>query len=169
MSTASRAPTRQVAAGARPTRRQGEYLAFILLNTRKRGIAPSYDEIAAHFGTTTPSVNGMIKTLERNGFISRVPGAGRTLRVSASSIAAPSAIAVLDTMMPRLLSHGLSDREVIELVLEAAERLKASLEGSGVSDAEALAASRQVAAEASRWQPDGRGTMIPSRTWQKSR
>ena len=66
---------------ARITKRQGEFLAFILRYTQKRGIAPSYEEMATHFGISSPSVNGMMKTLERNGFISRVPGAARSVRV----------------------------------------------------------------------------------------
>ena len=74
-------PTGLTATPSRITRRQGEFLAFILRYTQKRGIAPSYEEMATHFGISSPSVNGMMKTLERNGFISRVPGAARSVRV----------------------------------------------------------------------------------------
>lgn len=63
------------------TRRQGEYLAFIHRFTKRRGIAPSFEEIASHFGTTSPAVNGMIKTLEQRGLLSRVPGVARSLQV----------------------------------------------------------------------------------------
>ena len=63
------------------TKRQGEFLAFILRYTQKHGIALSYEDMATHFGISSPSVNGMMKTLERHGFISRVPGAARTVRV----------------------------------------------------------------------------------------
>jgi repressor LexA len=57
------------------------YLSFIHGFIVRRGVAPSFQEIGAHFGTTPPSVNNMIKTLDQRGLISRVRGAARTLRV----------------------------------------------------------------------------------------
>ncbi len=66
---------------SRPTARQSEYLAFIRAFVERYGVAPSFSEIARHFMTSTPSVNGMIKTLEARGFLQRVPGQARTLRV----------------------------------------------------------------------------------------
>jgi len=65
------------------TARQGEYLAFIHRFTLKHGVAPSFEEIAARFGTSSPSANGMIRTLERHAWLSRVPGVARSLRVLA--------------------------------------------------------------------------------------
>ena len=65
----------------RTTHRQGQFLSFIRGYTVRHGIAPSFEDIGAHFGVTAPSVNSMIKTLERNGLLTRVPGAARTLRV----------------------------------------------------------------------------------------
>lgn len=66
---------------SRPTPRQAEYLDFIRKFTERWGIPPSFDEIGRHFMTTPPSVNGMIKTLEARGFLTRVPGQARTLRI----------------------------------------------------------------------------------------
>jgi SOS-response transcriptional repressor LexA len=63
------------------TIRQGEYLAFIHSYTTKVGVSPSFEDIARHFGTAPPNVNGMIKTLERRGLLSRSPGVARSLRV----------------------------------------------------------------------------------------
>jgi repressor LexA len=63
------------------TVRQGEYLAFIHGYTTKVGVSPSFEDIARHFGTAPPNVNGMIKTLERRGLLSRSPGVARSLRV----------------------------------------------------------------------------------------
>lgn len=63
------------------TVRQGEYLAFIHSYTTKVGVSPSFEDIARHFGTAPPNVNGMIKTLERRGLLSRSPGVARSLRV----------------------------------------------------------------------------------------
>ncbi|MBA2322080.1 MAG: MarR family transcriptional regulator, partial [Deltaproteobacteria bacterium] len=64
-----------------PTKRQSEYLDFIRAFTDRWKIPPSFEEIGTHFGTTPPSVNNMVKTLEARGFLTRVPGAARTLRV----------------------------------------------------------------------------------------
>lgn len=66
---------------SKPTDRQTEYLTFIRDFTDRRGIPPSFEEIGTHFMTTAPSVNNMIKTLEARGFLTRVRGAPRTLRV----------------------------------------------------------------------------------------
>ena len=72
------------------TARQGQILAFIHGFIVKFGVAPSFDEIAAHFGVTSPSVNGMIKTLERRGLLGRVPGVARSLRVLVPAAELPS-------------------------------------------------------------------------------
>lgn len=64
-----------------PTKRQAEYLAFIRAFTVRRGMSPSFEDLAQHFLTTAPTVNGMIKTLEAKGFLTRVPGQARTLRI----------------------------------------------------------------------------------------
>jgi SOS-response transcriptional repressor LexA len=71
------------------TVRQGEYLAFIHSYTRKVGVSPSFEDIARHFGTAAPNVNGMIKTLEKRGLLSRTPGAARSLRVLVPAEALP--------------------------------------------------------------------------------
>ena len=63
------------------TARQDEYLSFIHSYTTKVGVPPSFEDIARHFGTAPPNVNGMIKTLERRGSLSRIPGVARSLRV----------------------------------------------------------------------------------------
>jgi SOS-response transcriptional repressor LexA len=173
------------------TARQGEYLAFIHRYTLKHGVAPSFEEISIHFGTTAPSVNAMVKTLERNGLLSRVPGAARTLRVlvpasllpqggfgsrahraptsevegapaaSLAETAAEVAIAVLDSLM-RKLPPGV---ETATAALEAAVAVQTWLVRAGASQIEAEEAARQVAAEGARWQPDGRGLVVRRRRW----
>ena len=175
------------------TERQGQFLAFILRFTERHGISPSFDELAMRFGITSPSVNGMIKTLERKGLISRIPGAARTLRVevaadllpsidfgaathrkntkprqqesSPSALAASTAIAVLDTVIPVLLNHGATPDAAIRAVLESAQRVEQSLVHKGTSIEDALAVRRQIMAEASRWQPDGRGVTMRRYIW----
>jgi hypothetical protein len=54
-----------------PTRRQKEYLDFIKRYMHRFGVAPAETDIQRHFLVSAPSVNQMIRTLERRGFISR--------------------------------------------------------------------------------------------------
>jgi hypothetical protein len=58
-------------AGPRPTRRQLEYLEFIRRYMHRNGISPAEADIQAHFLVSAPSVNQMIRTLEKKGLISR--------------------------------------------------------------------------------------------------
>ena len=175
------------------TRRQAQVLSFILRYSRQRGIAPSFEEIASHFGISSPSVNGMIKTLERKGFISRVAGAARTLRVEVppeglpdidfggpaprrvtaaqsappASAAVSAAIAILDTVIPRLVEHGATAEEVSQVVLESIQRVRKHLVRARLPPDEALAAARQVAAAATRWHPAGRGVSVRRSSWRR--
>src|SRR5712692_7067597 len=113
------------------TTRQGEYLNFIHRYTQRFGVAPSFEEVGNHFGTTPPSVNNMIKTLCARGLLSKLPGVARSMRVlvpasqlpegefgaargksraransavpSTSDVAATAATAVLDVLMPHVV------------------------------------------------------------------
>lgn len=60
---------------------QGRYLAFIHAYTSLHGIPPAESEIAAALCVSPPSVNQMVKVLERKGLIQRQPGQARSLRV----------------------------------------------------------------------------------------
>jgi len=174
------------------TARQGEFLAFIHRFTARHGVAPSFEEIGFHFGTTAPSVNGMIKTLERRGLLSRVPGVARSLRVlvpasllprsefgptggraehprqgsgaspSPSDAAFAAAASVLDVFMKVVPQSDASD-----LVLRAANALYESLLKAGLDREEAQEVARRVSAEAARYQPDGRGISVRRRQWRK--
>jgi SOS-response transcriptional repressor LexA len=127
------------------TTRQGEYLTFILRYTQKFGVAPSFEDIGSHFGTTPPSVNNMIKTLCARGLLSRLPGVARSLRVlvpepqlpegefgpargksrshshtavpSTVDVAVTAATAVLDVLMPHVGDDGLAASLVAEAAL----------------------------------------------------
>lgn len=137
-----------------PTERQREYLAFIQSFTDRWGIPPSFEEIARHFGTTAPSVNGMVKTLEARGFISRVPGAARSLRVlvpeeslrpaapaknaggrdpaSAIDASVRTASVVIERLVPALEG---ADVEHLHRALSAvAEALDVTLHGAGATE-----------------------------------
>jgi hypothetical protein len=57
--------------GPRPTSRQREYLSFIRRYMARYGISPAESDIQQHFMVSAPSVNQMVRTLERRGFITR--------------------------------------------------------------------------------------------------
>jgi len=61
------------------TTKQGQYLAFIYYYTKINGCAPAEADIQRYFRVSPPSVHQMILTLERQGFISRVPGQRRSI------------------------------------------------------------------------------------------
>ena len=180
------------------TVRQGQYLAFIDGFIARRGYAPSFDELGAHFGTTPPTVNSMIKMLERKGLLSRVPGAARSLRVlvptdqlpgseygarapvaglrgsdaasaratGQSELAAASAIAVLDALMPLLLARtAITGEAAVSL---AARALQTALERRGLDEHEAAGAARALASERARWATAGRGTVVRRLQWVKT-
>jgi repressor LexA len=171
------------------TARQGEYLTFIHRFTQRFGVAPSFEEIGRHFGTTPPSVNNMIKTLCARGLLSRLPGVARSLRVlvpetmlpegefgagrgksntrtdtaspSTVDVAVVAATAVIDVLMP----HITDDELAPELVVKAAQAIKSSLAVAGASSEEASEAGRRVNAEVARWIPRGRGLYVPRKGW----
>lgn len=60
---------------------QGRYLAFIHAYTTRHGYPPAESEIAAAMCVSPPSVNQMVKALEKKGLILREPGQPRSLQV----------------------------------------------------------------------------------------
>jgi len=60
---------------------QGRYLAFIHAYTNLHGYPPAETEIAAAMCVSPPSVNQMVKTLEKRGLILRRPGQPRSIEV----------------------------------------------------------------------------------------
>ena len=65
----------------RPTWKQGQYLAFVYYYTRVNGRPPAEADMQRYFRVTPPSVHDIILRLEANGFISRTPGQGRSIRL----------------------------------------------------------------------------------------
>lgn len=63
------------------THTQGRYLAFIHAYTSRHGCPPAESEIAAAMCVSPPSVNQMVKMLEKKGLILRQPGQPRSLRI----------------------------------------------------------------------------------------
>ena len=63
------------------THKQGQYLAFIYYYSKVNGQPPAEADMQRYFHVSPPSVHQMILALEANGFIERIPGQGRSLRV----------------------------------------------------------------------------------------
>lgn len=63
------------------TPKQGQYLAYIYHYSKIHRQPPAESDLQRYFRVSPPSVNGMIKTLERNGLIRRTPGRGRSIQL----------------------------------------------------------------------------------------
>jgi len=62
-----------------PTERQSQFLAYIHQYNLVNGRAPAEADMQRFFQITPPSVHSMVLTLERRGFIRRVPGQARSI------------------------------------------------------------------------------------------
>lgn len=74
---------------AEVTPTQGRYLAYIRAYTDGFGLPPAESEIAHAIGVSPPSVNQMMKTLERKGLIRRQSGVPRSIEILAADDAIP--------------------------------------------------------------------------------
>jgi repressor LexA len=63
------------------TAKQGQYVAFVHYYTKVQRVAPAESDMQKYFGVSQPSVHQMVMTLEANGFIQRVPGLARSIRL----------------------------------------------------------------------------------------
>lgn len=63
------------------TKKQGQYLAFIYYYTKINRQPPAEADIQRYFGVSPPAIHDMIITLEKRGFISRVPGRARSMEL----------------------------------------------------------------------------------------
>lgn len=63
------------------TAKQGQYLAFIFYYMKIHGFAPAESDMQNYFKVSPPSVHQMVLTLEASGFIERIPGRGRSIRL----------------------------------------------------------------------------------------
>ena len=115
-------------AGTRPTRRQAEFLTFIRVFTDRWGVPPSFEEIGRHFRVTAPSVNSMVKTLAARGFITRIPGAARTLRVVVPEAALGERRDGLGWRTEDSTAEGV--RAAVELASAVVERIVPALNGT---------------------------------------
>jgi hypothetical protein len=67
--------------GPEPTPRQRDYLEFIARYILRFGVSPAESDIGRHFLLSAPSVNRMVQTLERRGFITRRRGVPRSITI----------------------------------------------------------------------------------------
>lgn len=76
--------------------KQGQYLAFIWAYTCIQRRPPAEADMQRHFKVTAPSVHQMIISLERAGFISRLPGQARSI----SLLVSPKSLPILKPANP---------------------------------------------------------------------
>jgi DNA-binding MarR family transcriptional regulator len=72
-----------------PTARQGQCLANIHHYGLVNGCSPAEADMQRFFQITAPSVHSMVLTLERRGFIRRVPGQPRSITLLMSPESLP--------------------------------------------------------------------------------
>ncbi len=63
------------------TQTQGQYLAYIYYYTKIHGVPPAEADMQRYFKVSPPAVHNMIITLEKRGFITRTPGASRSIQL----------------------------------------------------------------------------------------
>jgi repressor LexA len=63
------------------TPRQGQYLVFIYYYIKLNGQPPAETDMQQYFRVSAPAVHQMVMTLEKKGFIERVPGQARSIRL----------------------------------------------------------------------------------------
>ena len=73
-----------------PTERQGQFLAYIHQYSLVNGCAPAEADMQRFFQITAPSVHSMVLTLERRGFVWRVPGQVRSIALLVLSDSFPA-------------------------------------------------------------------------------
>lgn len=87
----------------KPTPRQRQFLEFIAGYTRFLGFSPAEADMQRFFQITAPSIHQMVLTLEKRGFITRVPGQARSIRLLWQ-----------DESLATFLGHGTPKRKMIK-------------------------------------------------------
>lgn len=150
---------------------QGRYLSFIHQYTLVHREAPAEADMQEYFGTSPPAVHQMVRTLERRGLVSRVPGRARSIRVLVPPEELPSleypptplatgsdgetdgrvelvvglARRTISKLFERNDTHSIDDAEFAPFVRGVAEALEEELREAGRSaDEAALARTRVV-------------------------
>jgi Mn-dependent DtxR family transcriptional regulator len=71
----------QAGTKGRPSKKQGQYLAFIHYYTKLNRRPPAEADMQWYFRVTPPSVHQMVLTLAAKGFIKRTPGQARSIQL----------------------------------------------------------------------------------------
>ena len=94
---ARKGPPRLPLMNSTPTERQGQFLAYLHQYRLVNGCAPAEADMERFFQITAPRVHSMVLTLERRGFIRRVPGQARSLTL----LLPPEALPALKPILTR--------------------------------------------------------------------
>ena len=78
------------------TERQGQFLSYIHQYSIVNGCAPAEADMQRFFQITPPSVHSMVLTLERRGFIRRMPRQARSITL----IVLPESLPPLKRVQP---------------------------------------------------------------------
>ena len=71
------------------TSKQRQYLAFIYYYTKINGRSPAQHDMQKYFQVTPPAVHNMILTLEKKGFITKIPHQPRSIKLLVSRAEIP--------------------------------------------------------------------------------
>lgn len=97
---------------------QGKYLSYILAYTEGFGLPPAESEIAQALGVSPPSVNQMMKTLEKKSLICREPGVARSIEI----LVDPDSIPEWGKRITRTVKVWMRDEPVKQVAAPAAGR-----------------------------------------------
>ena len=75
------APERDPSVAPSFTPRQDQYLAFIHYYSKIHRQAPAESDLERYFRVSAPAIHDMLKTLERNGLIRRIPRQARSIQL----------------------------------------------------------------------------------------
>ena len=71
------------------TKKQGQYLSFIYYYRKLNKQSPAHLDFQKYFVSNPASVNEMLKTLERKGFIKRETGKARSIELLLERVELP--------------------------------------------------------------------------------
>ena len=63
------------------TKKQGQYLSFLYYYKKLNKISPAHHDFQRYFEANPASVNSMLKTLERKGYLTKEAGKARSLKL----------------------------------------------------------------------------------------
>lgn len=102
---------------------QGRYLAFIYIYSKLHGTPPAESDLQRYFRVTAPAVHQMVLTLDRGGFISRTPGAPRSVVV----LVPPSELPLLEFLLSPPTTKVATDDDVPVSLIGPVEQIDGRL------------------------------------------